>query len=86
MTYRVLLERQAEKELRLLPRQVLQQIDKRLQRLAEDPIPKGALKLRGKETQGWRLRIGDYRILYTVDDQRRLVRVYRIKHRREVYR
>ncbi len=86
MTYRGLLERQAEKELRLLPRQVLQQIDKRLQRLAEDPIPKGALKLRGKETQGWRLRIGDYRILYTVDDQRRLVRVYRIKHRREVYR
>jgi len=85
LTYRVLLERQVEKELRSLPRQMLRRIDLRLLQLAEDPTPKGALKLRGKDTEGWRLRIGDYRILYTVDDQRSLVQVYRIKHRREAY-
>ncbi|MBI4299143.1 MAG: type II toxin-antitoxin system RelE/ParE family toxin [Chloroflexi bacterium] len=85
MTYKVLLERRVEKELRSLPRQALRRIDLRLLQLAEDPTPRGAVKLRGRETEGWRLRIGDYRILYTVDDQRSLVRVYRIKHRREAY-
>ncbi len=86
MSYTVLLERQAEKELRSLPLQVLRRIDKRLLVLASDPWPRGSAKLKGKESEGWRIKAGDYRILYTVDTTRNVIKVYRIKHRREVYR
>jgi len=86
VSYTVLLERQAEKELRALPPATLRRIDKRLIALAEEPWPRGSTKLKGKESDGWRIKSGDYRILYTVDKRRKVVRVYRIKHRREAYR
>ena len=86
MSYRVLLERRAQKELEALPGVTLKRIDVKLQALAEDPRPSGSTKLQGKEGQGWRIRVGDYRILYTVDDTAKAVQVYRIKHRKEVYR
>ncbi|MBI2872364.1 MAG: type II toxin-antitoxin system RelE/ParE family toxin [Chloroflexi bacterium] len=50
------------------------------------PRPIGAAKLKGQEGEGWRVRVGDYRVLYTISDQEGIVRVYRIKHRREAYR
>ena len=86
MTYTLLMERQAEKDLRQLPPGMLRRIDARLLALAEEPRPRGALKLKGKEGEGWRVRVGDYRILYTVDAQQKVVKVYRIGHRREAYR
>ena len=52
--------------------------------LAEDPRPQGAIKLAGRND--YRVRVGDYRIVYAVDDEERLVVVARIAHRREVYR
>ena len=52
--------------------------------LQVNPRPPGAKKLTGQES--YRIRKGDYRILYTIDDRARLVRVYRIGHRRDVYR
>ncbi|MHB8104849.1 MAG: type II toxin-antitoxin system RelE family toxin [Dehalococcoidales bacterium] len=42
--------------------------------------------MKGKETEGWRIKVGDYRILYTVDKKHKVVKVYRIKHRSEAYR
>ena len=86
MRYVVLLENQAEKELRSLPEGVLKRVDIKLQALSLDPRPRGAAKLKGKEGEGWRLRIGDYRILYQIDDKENAIRIYRIKHRREIYR
>ncbi len=86
MTYTVLLELRAERELLALPSQVIRRIDSRLRGLAEAPTPRGAIKLQGRETRGWRIRVGDYRILYTVDEAAGVVRVYRIRHRREAYR
>ena len=86
MRYAVLLESRAEKELRSLPKQTLKRVDTKLQALSLNPRPRGATKLRGKETEGWRFRIGNYRILYQIDDEQGAVRVYRIKHRREAYR
>ena len=86
MSYTVLLERQAEKELRSLPSKVLRRIDKRLLTIADEPWPRGAIKLKGKEGEGWRIKTGDYRILYMVDKTQEVIRVYRIKHRREAYR
>ncbi len=86
MSYTILLERQAEKELRSLPHKILRRIDKRLLALSTEPWPRGAVKLKGKEGEGWRIKTGDYRILYMVDKTRKVIKVYRIKHRREAYR
>ena len=86
MSYRILLERQAVKELRSLPPQILPRIDKRLLALSDEPWPRGAVKLKGKEGEGWRIKAGDYRILYMVDKTQKVIKVYRIKHRREAYR
>jgi mRNA interferase RelE/StbE len=86
VTYTVLLDRQAEKELRSLPAQILRRIDKCLMALSNDPRPKGVLKLKGKESEGWRIRVGDYRIIYVIDEAQKAVMIYRIKHRRDVYR
>ena len=54
--------------------------------LENDPVPQGAVRIRGRIGDGWRVRVGDYRILYTVDQEHLIVRVYRVRHRREVYR
>ncbi len=85
MTYAVLLERRADRELRRLPDTALRRVNSTLEALSSRPIPRGAVKLRGEQSEGWRVRVGDYRILYTIDDSRRVVTVYRIGHRRDVY-
>jgi len=84
--YAVLLESQAEKDLLPIPKRDLKRIDAKLQSLSQVPRSKGATKLRGKTSEGWRVRVGDYRILYQVDDKDKTIRVYRIRHRREAYR
>lgn len=83
-SYRLELETRALKELKGLPKDRRELLSGVLDDLERDPRPPGAKKLSGVE--GWRVRKGDYRVLYTVDDSSRLVRVYRIGHRREVYR
>jgi len=82
--YTVRLKRSAERELRRLPRDNIPRILSRMQQLASQPRPPGCKKLTGEEE--YRVRQGDFRILYTVDDQQRLVEVVKIAHRREVYR
>lgn len=85
MKYKVLLANHAEKDLRKLPADIIKRIDNRLQVLSSSPYPKGAAKLMGKESEGWRVRVGDYRILYQVSDNEHTISVYRIKHRRDAY-
>lgn len=82
--YTVRLKRSAERELRRLPRDNIPRILSRMQQLASQPRPPGCKKLTGEEE--YRVRQGDFRFLYTVDDQQRLVEVVKIAHRREVYR
>jgi len=84
MFYVVKLKRSAEKELDRLPIKTHDRIVKILLSLKEDPIPHGAKKLRGHD--GYRIRVGDYRILYTIDESNRKVEVYSVAHRKEVYR
>ena len=83
--YSIRLERQAERELRKLPRDVVQRINAALERLIHGPRPQGAVKLTGQTGSKWRIRVGTYRILYEIDDQQAHVNVYRIKHRRSAY-
>ena len=84
MSYKVLLEKKAERELYRLPRKESQLLSETLDALESDPRPQGARKLLVKG--GYRLRKGRYRILHTIDDAAKVVCVYRIGHRREVYR
>jgi mRNA interferase RelE/StbE len=86
VNYAVLLESSAERDLKRLPRDVLRRVDAVLRALAQNPRPRGVIKLQGREGEGWRVRVGDYRILYTIDDQRRVVSVYRIRSRPTAYR
>lgn len=84
MSYQVEFETRARGELLDLPKDVARRFISVLDDLARQPRPPGAKKLFG--VNGYRVRKGDYRILYTVDDHKRVVRVYRVGHRRDVYR
>ena len=86
MNYTVRLASSAERDLKRLAGDVLRRIDAKLQSLAGDPRPRGAVKLQGAEGEGWRVRVGNYRILYTIDDRVRVVLVYRIRPRPTAYR
>jgi mRNA interferase RelE/StbE len=82
--YSLQIKASAAKELEALPKKDRQRVVARIQGLAIDPRPQGCEKLSGQDL--YRVRQGDYRILYTVNDTALLVVVYRIAHRREVYR
>jgi mRNA interferase RelE/StbE len=83
-SYRVVLTSSAERELKKLPSDVVARIVPRLQTLASNPRPAGCKKLHGGDRE-WRIRVGDYRVVYTIDDRKSLVEVTRIRHRSEVY-
>ena len=84
-SYRVTLSATAERELDRLPAQVVARIIPRLEKLALTPRAAGCKKLAGGDKE-WRIRVGDYRVVYEIDDEARSVDVTRIRHRREVYR
>lgn len=83
-SYRVEIKSSARKELERLPGKVIARVIERLEALAFDPRPHGCKKLKGGDNT-WRIRVGDYRAVYTIDDRRLLVEVTRIRHRSEVY-
>ena len=85
MAYRLVHTEAALRDLQALPREVFRRVDARILALADNPRPHGAERIRG--TRGaLRLRVGDYRILYSVDDAQQVVTIGRIGHRRDVYR
>jgi len=83
--YRVVVERSAEKDLRRLPLDVRFRVADALRSLANAPRPVGSRKLAGTK-HDWRIRVGDYRVIYEIADTVKVVRVYRVRHRREAYR
>jgi len=82
--YNVLIRRSAEREIRELPAAVRRLVVGRILALQDEPRPHGTQKLSGQD--GHRLRQGDYRIVYTIDDALRTVTVVRVAHRSDVYR
>ena len=83
--YRVLLERAAEKDLSRLSTEIHDRAIAAIQALATNPRLPGCRKLAGSKND-WRLRVGDYRVVYEIADGVREVRINRVRHRREVYR
>jgi len=82
--YRVTLTSSADRELRSLPAQIVARIWPRIERLAVVPRPPGCKKLKTGDKQ-WRIRVGDYRLVYEIEDKAKTVDVTRVAHRREVY-
>jgi mRNA interferase RelE/StbE len=84
MPYRIEIKRSAAKEIRKLPDSVLPRVMRAIEGLKENPRPAGARKLSGSEE--YRVRVGDYRVVYTIAEEVVTVYIVRVRHRREVYR
>ena len=74
-----------EKDLRRLPNTLVSRVMKRIENLGSEPFPRQAVKLSTTERL-YRIRVGDYRIVYEVDVQTKLITIHYVRHRREVYR
>ena len=84
MTYAVILLPAARRQFLSLAKPLQERLCPHIDALADNPRPHGVKKLKGHRDY-WRIRVGDYRIIYTVQDDRLLVSVIRVGHRREVY-
>ncbi|MEE9201997.1 MAG: type II toxin-antitoxin system RelE/ParE family toxin [Dehalococcoidia bacterium] len=84
MSYQLLILRRAQRELASLPAPEYERVKEAVRKLAGEPRPPGCRKLAGRE--GWRIRVGDYRVIYEVNDQERTMVVLHVGHRRDVYR
>ncbi len=84
MTYAVLILPRAQKELERIPARDYASVRAAILALAQNPRPADCTKLKGRE--GWRIRQGDYRIIYDIDDHQKTVTVVHVRHRREAYR
>jgi mRNA interferase RelE/StbE len=84
-SYRIEWRTSAQKELRRLGRTAVPRLISAIGGLAEDPFPSGCRKLHGSE-RTYRLRVGDYRVIYEVWQARLVIVVVRVRHRREAYR
>jgi mRNA interferase RelE/StbE len=86
LAHKVLIKASAEKDVRRLPRDVRERVASAILALREEPRPSGVHKLKGRGEEGWRIRVGNYRVVYQIDDSLRQVTIFRVRHRRDVYR
>ncbi len=83
-SYAVEIKPSARKELDALPNHVLSRVVRKIQSLSDNPRPAGCKKLKGYKDL-WRIRVGDWRVVYIIDDAMRIASVTRIAHRSDVY-
>ena len=84
-SYQIEFKRSAERDIRRIHPALILRILAKVEALGDDPSPRQSLKLSGTEAT-YRLRIGEYRVIYSVDSETKTVVVYYIRHRREAYR
>jgi mRNA interferase RelE/StbE len=84
MSYKIEILRRAQKELLQLPKGEYERTRDVIQNLSQDPRPQGCKKLTRRE--GWRIRVGDYRVIYEIEDTQQAVTILHIGHRRDVYK
>ena len=84
MSYSVIILRRAQSELASLPKEAYEKVKTAISALAGNARPRGCRKLAGRE--GWRIRVGDYRVIYEIDDKTKTVTVFHVGHRRDIYR
>lgn len=84
MSYEIIITKSAQREIRKLTNDVIKLSIETIAKLGENPRPVGSIKLEGSNS-GYRVRIGNYRIIYTIEDKIRIVQIESVKHRKEVY-
>jgi mRNA interferase RelE/StbE len=84
MSYAISIQRRAQKELSQLPSGAYEQVREAIRSLAHNPRPMGCQKLTARA--GWRIRVGDFRVIYEIDDKKETILVLHIGHRRDIYR
>ncbi|MBD2772276.1 type II toxin-antitoxin system RelE family toxin [Iningainema tapete] len=85
MTYTVIISKSVQKQIDDLPNDVKERVVEKIQNLADEPRPNGVVKLKASDNE-YRIRVGDYRIRYEIDDESQLVQLLQCKHRKDVYR
>lgn len=83
--YEIIIGSSAEKDLNKLPASVLKKVVPAIDSLAKEPRPNGCKKLKGSDENLWRIRVGDYRIIYMIGDTLKIIDIRRVRHRKEVY-
>lgn len=83
--YKVVLSKSAEKALNKYSEPLLSRLLKAVRKLESDPHPHGCKKLQGSSETLWRIRIGDYRIIYSVDNKVHIIDIREVGHRRDIY-
>jgi len=84
MTYTIFIERYAQKQIMKLDRKAIPLIRSAIAKLAQNPRPHGYIKLKGEEA--YRIRIGKYRVIYEIDDNKIIVTVVAVAHRKDIYK
>jgi mRNA interferase RelE/StbE len=85
MSYTIVIPRAVQKQLDALPNDVYERIATKIQQLAKDPRPDGVTKMKGTDNE-YRIRIGDYRVRYEINDKELIILLLQCKHRKDVYK
>ena len=85
MSYTIVISKSVQKQIDNLPSDVKDRLVKKIQLLADEPHPDEVVKLKGFDNE-YRIRVGDYRVRYEVDDANQVIQLLQCKHRKDVYR
>jgi mRNA interferase RelE/StbE len=85
MSYKIVVKKSAVKEIEALPTKILPQVTTAISRLADTPRPQGCKKLKGSKDNLWRIRIGDYRVVYIISDAIQIIDIQKVGHRKDIY-
>ena len=85
VSYSIVYKPSVEKDLRSLPRSTVMRVTKQIDALRDDPVSRHSVKLTGSKGL-YRIRVGDYRVIYGVDQDAKQVTIHYVRHRRDVYR
>ncbi len=85
MTYKIIITKSIQKQLDNLPSNIQDRVYEKISQLAEEPRPDGVAKLKGYDNE-YRIRIGDYRLVHEIQDEKLIVLILQCKHRRDVYK
>ena len=83
--YRIVISNSAEKDLSKLSKPTFKKVEVAIDGLANEPRPQGVKKLKGLSEDIYRIRVGDYRIIYSIEDKIRIIDIRRVRHRKDAY-
>ncbi|WPP48385.1 type II toxin-antitoxin system RelE family toxin [Catalinimonas niigatensis] len=86
MKYQVIFTNKVAKAIRQLNKKDIPHIIEKAESLAKDPRPEGSKKLSGIQEDFWRIRVGNYRIIYLIKDEIKIVKITKVGHRKDIYR